>query len=176
MFTSRAERRLSLRQDNVFYRLADASYQLGLIEKTFYDEIKSEHELVNQVIRDLRSGKNNENILKLLGRDDTNLTFIHEFTQNTLSDRTALAIWAEIRYEPYLKRDMQEIQKAEYMQELEIPETLDFTFIPGLSKELQEKLIKHKPKTIAHASLIPGMTPAAIAVLIFKIKEHKKVL
>jgi tRNA uridine 5-carboxymethylaminomethyl modification enzyme len=68
------------------------------------------------------------------------------------------------------------MEKAQHMQELEIPETIDFTFIPGLSKELQEKLKKHKPKTIAQASIIPGMTPAAIAVLIFKIKEHKKVL
>ncbi len=176
MFTSRAERRLTLRQDNVFYRLADTSYQFGLIEKSFYDQIKTEHELVTEVVRDLRSGKNNDNLLKLLGRDDTNIALIHELTENKLNNRTALAVWSEIRYEPYLKRDVREMEKAQHLQELEIPAALDVTLIPGLSKELQEKLKKHKPKTIAQASIIPGMTPAAIAVLIFKIKEHKKVL
>lgn len=174
MFTSRAERRLTMRQDNVFYRLADTSYNLGLIDKSLYESIKQEHAIVNQVVKDIKSGKNNTDLLKLLGRDDANLQRVHEITNNTLSDRTALSIWSEVRYEPYLKRDIREMEKAHYMQELEIPETLDFTQIQGLSKELQEKLKKHKPRNIAQASLISGMTPAAIAVLIFKIKEHTR--
>ncbi|MBI2775238.1 tRNA uridine-5-carboxymethylaminomethyl(34) synthesis enzyme MnmG [Candidatus Dependentiae bacterium] len=175
MFTSRAERRLSLRQDNVFYRLAQTSYNLGLINKSFYDEIKQEQTLVAQVVRDIRSGKNNDDLLKLLGRDETNIERIHEITNNALNNRAALAVWAEVRYEPYLKRDLKEMEKAQHMQDLEIPESLDVTLIAGLSKELQEKLRKHKPKNIAAASLIPGMTPAAIAVLIFKIREHGKI-
>ncbi len=173
MFTSRAERRLSLRQDNTHQRLAQKSYQYGLIKQKLYEDIKQEKELTQYFITELRSGKNNELLFNLLGRDDANISRLHSLTENKFSDRAVLSMWADIRYEPYLKRDEREIEKAQQLQELIIPASLEFIRIPGLSKELQEKLSKHKPHTIAQAALIPGMTPAAIAVLIFKIREIK---
>lgn len=174
MFTSRAEDRLSLRQDNVFYRLCEKSYQYGLIDNTLYTTIKHEKEIAQSVIQSLKSGKNSELLLDLLGRDNTSIDKISSATNHTLNERTTLSIWSEIRYEPYLKRDQREIQKAQQMQELIIPSDLKFDTMPGLSKELQEKLLKHSPQTIAQAALIPGMTPAAISILIFKVKELGK--
>jgi tRNA uridine 5-carboxymethylaminomethyl modification enzyme len=171
MFTSRAERRLSLRQDNVFYRLADRSYQLGLISQELYNNIKQEDALIRATIDQIKHGQNNEELLKLLGRDESNLARIHALTDNRLNDRTVQTVWAEIRYEPYLKRDVREMEKAQQYKQLPIHASVIDADIPGISKELQEKLKKHRPATIAQASLISGMTPAGIAILIFKSKQ-----
>ncbi len=171
MFTSRAERRLILRQDNVFTRLANVSYSLGLIEKNLYNAIKQEEKLVQETINNLRSNHNHDELLKLLGRDTSNLDHLRKLIGHSLNERTIQNIWAEIRYEPYIKREQQEIKKAQQFQQLKISNDLVYVNMPGLSKELQEKLIKYKPKTIAQASRIPGMTPAAISLLIFKTRQ-----
>ena len=174
MFTSRAERRLILRQDNVFYRLADASYNLGLIDKRQFDAIKNEKTIINEALTQLRQGKNNEALLQLLGKDEQNISRLHELTNNKLNDRSIQSLWAEIRYEPYLQREKKEVEKAQKFQELIIPDSFNYKDLPGLSKELQEKLTKYQPATIAQASLIPGMTPAAISLLILKIHKFEK--
>jgi tRNA uridine 5-carboxymethylaminomethyl modification enzyme len=174
MFTSRAERRLSLRQDNVFLRLADVSYNLGLIDKDLYDAIQQEKMLVNDTIKELRSGKNNADLLLLLGNQEENKNKLIELTGGKLPERIVQTVWADIRYEPYLKREEKEIEKSKVYQTLVIPATLDYVAMPGLSTELKQKLMKHNPKTVAQAMLIPGMTPAAISLLIFKIREFKK--
>lgn len=176
MFTSRAERRLTLRQDNVFSRLADTSYNLGLINQELYNAIKQEKELVNETISQLRLGKNDCSILHLLGNQEEHKNKLIELTGGTLPERTLQTVWADIRYEPYLKREEKEIEKTKQYQTMVLPAQLDFTAMPGLSTELKQKLIKHAPKTIAQAMLIPGMTPAAISLLIFKTKEslHKR--
>ena len=83
-------------------------------------------------------------------------------------------IHSEIRYEPYITREKQEIKKTENYKSMIIPAGFNYTAIPGLSKELQQKLTKHQPQTIAHAALIPGMTPAAISLLIFRVKKPVK--
>lgn len=171
MFTSRAERRLTLRQDNVFSRLADMSYNLGLINQELYAAIKQEKQLVHDTIAQLRLGKNDCSILQLLGNQDEHKNKLIELTGGTLPERTLQTVWADIRYEPYLKREEKEVEKTKQYQAMLLPANLDFTAMPGLSTELKQKLIKHKPTTIAQATLIPGMTPAAISLLIFKTKE-----
>jgi tRNA uridine 5-carboxymethylaminomethyl modification enzyme len=174
MFTSRAERRLTLRQDNVFYRLADMSFNLGLIDQEMYQKIKEEKKIIDETIALLRNGKNNQALLALLAKDENNIDKLHELTNHKLNDRAILALWAEIRYEPYLIREYREIEKAKKYQDLRIPEPFEYKDMPGLSKELQEKLVQFKPSTIAQATLIQGMTPAAIALLIFKVHEYNK--
>lgn len=170
MFTSRAERRLILRQDNVFARLADTSYQLGLIDLPLYQAIKQEKELVDYSVAQLKAGHNNADLLQLLGSEQA-CTVINNVAQ-TNNARTLQTICADIRYEPYLKREQKEVEKLKQYQQLLIPTTLDVQGISGLSTELRQKLIKHTPQNIAQAALIPGMTPAAISLLIFRIREH----
>lgn len=171
MFTSRAERRLTLRQDNAFLRLTDRAYNLGLIDEQLYKDFKQEKELVNQTLHDLRSGYNHSQLLKLFGEFECDKQKLLEHTGKQLSERSIANIHAEIRYEPYLKREEKETEKVLYYQSLEFPTDFVFTNMPGLSKELQQKLIKNKPRNIAQASLIQGMTPAALSLLIFKVRE-----
>ncbi len=177
MFTSRAERRLLLRQDNVFTRLGDRAYNLGLINKERYDDIQQEKEIIESAVRDLKNGKNNTELLRLLASpEQENITQkIRELLADkatTISERALASIHAQVLYEPYLKREEKEVEKAKVYQELAIPDDLDIQNMPGLSIELRQKLAKHKPKNIAQAALIPGMTPAAISLLIFRIREH----
>lgn len=171
MFTSRAEFRLRIRQDNAFARLTDRAYQMGLIEPQLYSDFKNEQELIHTTLADLRAGYNNASLLKLFGELDCDIAKMKEVTGKEISDRAAHAIYAEIRYEPYLAREEKEATKTQMYKALEIPGTFDYTNLPGLSKELQEKLKKHRPATIAQASLIPGITPAALSLLIFKTRE-----
>lgn len=174
MFTSRAEFRLRLRQDNAFERLTDRAHNLGLIEPELYANFKNEQELIHTTLQDLRAGYNNASLLKLFGELDCDIPKMKEVTGKDLSDRAAHSIYAEIRYEPYLAREAKEAQKTQMYQELEIPADFDYANLPGLSKELQQKLARHRPANIAGASLIQGMTPAALSLLIFKVREFKQ--
>ncbi len=182
MFTSRAERRILLRQDNVFMRLSPKAYELGMLEEKLYQDIKHEHDLVEKILAKLRSLLNNQtNLLNLLDNNLIDLEQVKqyllkfsqelEFSDQDLSSRLLQIIFAEIKYEAYLKREQKEVEKADKYKNLIIPKDLDYTTIPGLSKELQEKLIKHQPSTIAQGLLIPGMTPAAVSLLIFKCRQ-----
>ena len=174
MFTSRAERRLTLRQDNAFLRLTDRAYNLGLIEPQLYHDFKQEKELLQTTLADLRAGNNNATLLKLFGDLDCNVEKVCQAVGKELPDRVAHTIHAEIRYEPYLEREAKEAQKADFYRALEIPHGFEYDTMPGLSKELQEKLKRYLPATIAQASLIPGITPAALSLLIFKIREFNQ--
>lgn len=171
MFTSRAERRLLLRQDNVFSRLSKSAFKLGLISEKLYNDILQE-ELCVLAATDFIKHNCRQEIAVLVSTGDAEavLKKIHEKVNN-LSHRAALSVYAELLYEPYLKREEREVEKMLHYQSLRIPESFDFTGIPGLSIELQQKLTRYKPQTIAHAHLIQGMTPAAISLLIFKIRE-----
>lgn len=174
MFTSRAEFRLRIRQDNAFARLTDRAFNMGLIEPQLYTDFKNEQSLITETLTDLRAGYNNASLLKLFGELECDIPKMKEVTRKQLSDRAAHAIYAEIRYEPYLAREEKEVQKTQMYKALEIPANFDFTNLPGLSKELQEKLNKHRPANIAAASLIQGITPAALSLLIFKVRDFNQ--
>jgi tRNA uridine 5-carboxymethylaminomethyl modification enzyme len=171
MFTSRAERRLILRQDNVFNRLGEIAYNLGLISEERFAAIKKEREIIDSTVQHLQQHHATE-IVRLLSAGELDTVYQHITTaaQVPLAHRTLVSIHAELLYEPYLKRENREIQRMEQYQELAIPEDFDYR-ISGLSIELQQKCTKYRPQTIAQAALIQGMTPAAISLLIFKLRE-----
>lgn len=170
MFTSRAERRLLLRQDNSFLRLTDRAHDLGLIDEQLYNDFKQEKQIIEQTLIDVRAGHNYADLLRLYGELECNVDAIKKSAKAELSDRAVQTIYAEVRYEPYIKREEKEVAKHHQYQELIIPANFDYKDLPGLSNELQQKLTRFAPKTIAQANLIPGMTPAAISLLIFRIR------
>lgn len=187
MFTSRAERRLILRQDNVFLRLMPKGYELGLINEDLYRQFLAEKELIEKSIALLQAqrpygalfkkfhafefhaveqAEARELLLKLLEEK--------QISTEAFSARALLAIHAQIRYDGYIEKEEREVVKSKKHQELIIPEDFNYKNVPGLSIELQQKLSKHKPATIAQAHLIQGMTPAAISLLIFMLRQQEK--
>jgi tRNA uridine 5-carboxymethylaminomethyl modification enzyme len=179
MFTSRAERRIVLRQDNAFTRLTPYAYALGLVTEQFYQDVCAERNAVEQALNVLRTSKHHARIINsfdaLYGQHNALREFILQECgqlELVLSDRAVQTIYAEIKYTDYLVREQREVEKAHKYRELRIPEHFEYTNIPGLSKELQEKLIKYRPATVAQAALISGMTPAAVSLLIFKVREQ----
>jgi len=172
MFTSRAERRLLLRQDNVFLRLMPKAYKLGLIDQKLYQDFEKEKKELEQALNILKQKYKHNQLLILFEKSQDHKQTIQQITGLKLSDRNIQTIYAEIRYEPYLERELIEIKKRQKFKELAIPQDFSYANLPGLSIELQQKLSRHKPKTIAQAALIPGITPAAISLLIFKTREY----
>lgn len=171
MFTSRAERRLLLRQDNAFMRLTEKAYNLGMVDRQLYDDFITEKASVEAALAELRAKKSSTDLLRIFGQEESDKSKILEYISIPLSERALQIVHSEIRYEPYITREKQEIKKAANFKDMIIPAQFSYAEMPGLSKELQQKLAKHKPQSIAHAALIPGMTPAAISLLIFRIKN-----
>lgn len=204
MFTSRAERRLLLRQDNVFLRLVPKAYALGLVTCEFYQKFEQEKADLEKTLEILKQKYKHSQLVDALEQccefadleqeteqsQDKKITqennleqekslktaislreIIKELSGMELSERNALTVYAEVRYGPYIEREILEIKKREKFKELEIPEDFEYKNMPGLSIELQQKLARHKPKNIAQAALIPGITPAAISLLIFKTRQ-----
>lgn len=170
MFTSRAERRLLLRQDNAFLRLTEKAYALGLIDEELYQTFKQEQSIVHDTLSSLRAGHNNAQLLKLFGSIECDEVALRERTPANISARGLKTIHAEIIYQPYIERERKEVEKNNLYKELIIPDDFSYQDMPGLSKELQGKLNRIKPKTMAQAALIQGITPAALSLLIFKVR------
>jgi tRNA uridine 5-carboxymethylaminomethyl modification enzyme len=183
MFTSRAERRLLLRQDNVFARLMPYAKQLGTVDDDLYARFEAEQALVEKAIACVRSKKPFGEVYKLfqsLSFDDTVCTQGAQLLSDELrvpiasfSPRVLLQVYAAMRYDGYLQREEAEVEKMNRFASLEVPATFSYDGIDGISFELRQKLAHHQPATIAQAQLIPGMTPAAISVLIFAVRLQK---
>lgn len=174
MFTSRAERRLLLRQDNAFLRLTDKAYQVGLISEHMYQDFCAEKALIASSIKNLRDGYNNTDLLRLFHNNERPQDSVYETLQQTLPTRSCQTIQASIKYAPYIEREEREVIKLKKYQGMKIPGNFDYQNCQGLSMELRQKLLKCQPETVAQASLISGMTPAALSVLILKVTlAHK---
>ena len=196
MFTSRAEYRLMLREDNADLRLTEIGRDIGLVEDERWQAFESYREsleLLNQRLKDnwvRPDTKAAESLAQILENPVTREYRLGEILKRPeieikhlmpLIDGESFSVrvreQAEInnKYAGYLTRQQDEIDKASQHEKTEIPESLDYTEVRGLSNEVSQKLQDHRPSTIGQAGRISGVTPAAISLLLVHLKRHSPV-
>jgi tRNA uridine 5-carboxymethylaminomethyl modification enzyme len=174
MFTSRAERRLLLRQDNVFLRLTEKAYNVGLVSEEMYQEFLKEKNEIETTLLELKKKYLKTDLLRLFGDNEHPDKTVFKATGKMMHPRACQTIQASIKYAPYIEREKREVQKLKKYQTMELPDSLMYKGLSGLSTELQQKLEKVRPATIAQATLIPGMTPAALSFLMMHMNIVNK--
>ena len=187
MFTSRAEYRLLLREENADLRLSHYGYELGLISKEQIDKVEEKRKTLQQAVEFMANTwitakKETLELLESIGEDKINdrVLLIDLIGRNTidkekfdvlvpslkeLDDYFKEQIIIEAKYYRYIQKQQKQIEKMKKMLKLNIPENFSYRGLPGLSNEVVEKLEKHRPPTLYNASLISGITPAALDII-----------
>ena len=197
MFTSRAEYRLMLREDNADLRLMDYGHELGLIGKETWQDMRERKKQISAEIERIKqtvikpsvqvnnylgrcgTSKINDGIRldQLLKRAELDYQAVETLaaSPDKLNDRVSKQVEIELKYEGYIQRQLREIEKFKHLEQILIPTDFDFNRVHGLSNELKMKLDSVQPDNLGQASRIDGMTPAAISVLMisFKLIENK---
>jgi tRNA uridine 5-carboxymethylaminomethyl modification enzyme len=195
MFTSRAEYRLMLREDNADLRLAEIGHEFGLLDAdTLKDNrerkamIEAEIQRIKKTVIKPRSEvnaylearktpilANGVHLDQLLKRAELDYAAVDRLApaEPALVRRVTRQVEIEIKYEGYIQRQLQEIEKFRHLERIRLPDQLDYTSIHGLSSELREKLAAVRPTSLGQASRIEGMTPAAISVLMVHLRTWK---
>ena len=194
MFTSRAEYRLLLREDNADERLSPVAKKLGLISEERYQAFEQKYAAVEQEKQrlestwiqasDTQAGEilgtklNHEySLLELLKRPKVDYKVLSQIDagQPYLSDNKLIGVVEnQIKYAGYIKRQLDEIEKYRKNENTTLSADMDYNAIQALSAEVRQKLTQHRPETIGQASRIQGVTPASISILLVYLKTYKK--
>jgi tRNA uridine 5-carboxymethylaminomethyl modification enzyme len=198
MFTSRAEYRLQLREDNADTRLTETARSMGIISEQRWaafsqkaDAVKTETERLKKlwatptnalgaaVQSQLQLPISREcNVLDLIKRPEityASLMRLSELGPGVEDEKVAEQIEISVKYSGYLDRQREDIERSRRHEDTKIPADFDYTSISGLGNELESKLMRVKPETIGQAQRIPGMTPAAISLLLVTLSKRKRV-
>lgn len=198
MFTSRAEYRLQLREDNADMRLTEDGYKIGLVGEEQWRMFNEKREAIEREIQRLKTTwytpqkLAEEEQLRVFGQKLSREANLHDLLRRpnldyaalmTLPDaqpETALAdsvveqVEIQVKYQGYIDRQNEEIDSRRDIETLKLPDDIDYSKVKGLSAEVQQKLNQHKPETVGQASRISGVTPAAIALLMVHLKRGFK--
>ena len=183
MFTSRAEYRLMLREDNADLRLTEKGRQLGLVSEVRWEAFNRKRDAIAREQERLRSTyvsagfQQKYSLMDMLRRPE--LTYATLFTLPGAGQPIRDALIAEqveiqAKYQGYIERQQAEVERRKASESLALPEGLDYREVRGLSTEAQQKLNRHRPQTIGQAARISGVTPAAISLLLVHLKRGFK--
>lgn len=196
MFTSRAEHRLILREDNADLRLREKGYKIGLVKDEDYErylskKTKIQEELerleharvfpdsrINEILTQLGSSplKKPQTLKELLRRPEITwreLGLIDSYYTSLINTDIFAQIEMEVKYEGYIQRQMEQVDKFKKLENVRIPENFQYNGIPGLSREIVQKLSRIRPGSLGQASRISGITPAAISILMVYLKRKE---
>jgi len=175
MFTSRAEFRLTLREDNADLRLTETGRKLRLVDDARWDAFSRKRDAISQEERRLKREFVSAGFHKtyskfdILRRPET--TYADVAGDSPVASDVAGQVEIRAKYEGYIERQKQEVARRQESETLPLPQNLDYASVKGLSKEAQQKLNRHRPETIGQASRISGITPAAISLLLVHLKR-----
>jgi tRNA uridine 5-carboxymethylaminomethyl modification enzyme len=175
MFTSRAEYRLMLREDNADLRLTEAGRQLRLVDDARWDAFNRKRDAVAREQERLKSTyvsagfHQRHSLLELLRRP--NVTYASLMGEPTVDSLVAEQVEIQAKYEGYIERQREEVERRSKLETLALPPEIDYCAVRGLSAEVQQKLNSHRPQTVGQASRISGVTPAAISLLLVHLKR-----
>jgi len=195
MFTSRAEHRLLLREDNADLRLTEIGRRLGLVDDERWQAFETKREAIEQENQRLhalwvRPGQLAENDIQqvlqgplaresraaeLLRRPEVSyagLMRLPGIGPSVADPQVAGQVEIQAKYAGYIGRQREEIERQRRHEELVLPADLDYTAVHGLSREVREKLDRHRPQTLGQAGRIPGVTPAAVSLLLIHLKRR----
>jgi tRNA uridine 5-carboxymethylaminomethyl modification enzyme len=195
MFTSRAEYRLLLREDNADLRLTEIGRELGVVGDLRWQAFCEKKEAIkktNEALRAIWIHPSQEkaallnklidkpiqkevNALELLRRPEVSVVDVAKLCELSEKNPDILEqVEINERYHGYIERQKLEIERAKRNEQTKLPQTLDYTLVKGLSNEVQQKLNSVRPESIGQAARISGITPAAISILLVHLKKHAK--
>jgi len=195
MFTSRAEYRLLLREDNADLRLTEIGHDIGLASEETYRRVRAKKNGIVELIAFLEQGhvapnqavdsvlascgsvplKNTTSLAQLLRRPEVSLGQIRVMVPGTpfFSKDADLQAELQIKYAGYVDRQINLIERFQKMEHARLPDEFDYSRISGLSREVREKLTRVRPRSLGQASRVPGITPAAISLLSVHLRKSR---
>jgi tRNA uridine 5-carboxymethylaminomethyl modification enzyme len=192
MFTSRAEYRLQLREDNADLRLTEQGRELGLVDDARWQRFEEKREAIVNLQGKLAKkwiraetdeaalveqlwGKKllkEASLMEMLRRPEVDVDNLLQFSDETeVDEQVAEQVAIQAKYAGYIDRQQTEINRTQRYEHLKLPDNVDYSLVSGLSNEVSEKLKKQRPETLGQASRIPGITPAAISLLLVHLKK-----
>jgi tRNA uridine 5-carboxymethylaminomethyl modification enzyme len=195
MFTSRAEYRLMLREDNADLRLSEIGHELGLVDLDTVRALRERKAMIQAEIQRIKKTvikplpavnaylksrgtppiDNGIHLVQLLKRAELDYDTVSTLApaESSLMAPVTRQVEIEVKYDGYIQRQLQEIDKFRHLEQIKLPEAIDYGAVHGLSSELKEKLDAVRPASLGQASRIAGMTPAAISVLMVHLRIWK---